>query len=241
MEQTSQDMQRYYDKYWSEHKASLNAHEIIRLGEILKAITLFSEKFNRPLRICDMGSGRGWLSNELTRFGSVVAVDLSEAGVALARQRWPSIDFRCADITQWRPDEAFDLVVSSEVLEHVPDQAKFAATLQYLLREGGHVVLTTPNRRQQKTWDRASNGRQAVEQWLTPGELRRLLAAFKPIAHWTFIFDFSYVGLARIASAPKLLSGLQRLGLKNLYDGIRHGLNIGLYQIFVGRYVPQKP
>lgn len=227
----------YYDAYWTGHKQTLNFHEIIRLSEILRAIAKVIETTgNKPLRICDLGCGRGWLANELTKFGSVVAVDLSATGVALANKRWPHIDFRVADITNWRPDERFDLVVSSEVLEHVPDQAGFARTVQHLLRGGGHLVLTTPNRNVKNAWDRGNQGQQLVEKWLTPRELRRLLADAAGILHKTFLFDFGYTGLLRVTSAPKLLRLLDGTGTRPFYDVIRNAMGMGLYQIFLGRY-----
>jgi SAM-dependent methyltransferase len=41
---------------------------------------------------------------------------------------------------------AFDVVLSYETLEHVPDPAAFVAELARVLRPGGTLVLTTPNR-----------------------------------------------------------------------------------------------
>lgn len=166
----------------------------------------------------------------------MVTVDLSAAGVERAREQWPHIDFRIADITTWRPDERFDLVVSSEVLEHIPDQFGFANTVRHLLRDGGFLVLTTPNRNAQRAWDRGNNVQQLVEKWLTPGELRGLLTDAISLSHKTFLFDFGYTGLLRLTSAPKLLRLLNAIGMSPLYDVIRNAMGMGRYQIFLGRY-----
>lgn len=231
------DSQRdYYDNYWKSHPVNLNPDEVIRLARILEAIGRLMPMFpDRKLRICDLGCGRGWLSAELAKFGAVTAVDQSQAGVDAAAQRWPEVRFLVADILTWRPEESFDLVVSSEVIEHVPDHQEFADTVHHLLRDGGFLVLTTPNGNVQAAWDEGGQGRQIIENWLTPAGLRRLFARFEVLNHKVFILDFSYNRIFRVTSAPKLLALLKKLRLIGFYDFMREQLGLGLYQIYVGR------
>lgn len=42
-------------------------------------------------------------------------------------------------------ESRFDLVVSSELIEHVPSPRAFLAQVRRLLRPGGHLVVSTPN------------------------------------------------------------------------------------------------
>lgn len=231
------DQQRYYNDYWNDHDYRLNGHEIIRLSKILQGIACVIEEITdkTQLKICDLGCGRGWLSNELSKFGSVVGVDLSETGIATAKDRWPNVDFRVADITQWRPDECFDMVISSEVVEHVPDQLGFANTIRYLLRDGGFLILTTPNGKVKKAWDKGEHGAQLVEQWLSPKELRSLFFDMTLIMHRTFMYDFAYHDIFRFTSAPKLLRLVNWLRIMPFYNAARNVMDMGLYQIMVGR------
>jgi SAM-dependent methyltransferase len=41
------------------------------------------------------------------------------------------------------PDAAYDIVLSSQVLEHVPDPARYLAEAFRILKPGGHLILTT--------------------------------------------------------------------------------------------------
>ena len=226
----------YYDEYWRTHELRLNANEILRLAEILISIAEILPHFEgRSLRICDLGCGRGWLSAELLKFGEVTGVDLSPAAVSAAQTRWPQVRFCAADILNWRPDDCFDIVVSSEVIEHVTDQRHFADTVHHLLRNGGYLVLTTPNGLAKEAWDAGDQGQQVIENWLRPRQLRRLFSTFDVLAHRVFVLDFAYVGLFRLTSAPKLLAVLRVARLIRLYNFFRGLLDMGLYQIFVGR------
>lgn len=232
----------YYDEYWRTHELGLIPDEVTRLAEILHAIALIlPELKGKQIRICDLGCGRGWLSAELAKFGSVTGVDLSPGAVAAASERWPHVRFQSADIMSWRPEEHFDLVVSSEVIEHVPDHGKFADTVRHLLRQGGFLVLTTPNGRVKAEWDAGDQGQQMIENWLTPGSLRQLFSSFEVLMHKMFILDFSYVGIFRVTSAPKLLRLLRTLKLIKIYDLVRESLGLGLYQIFVARLPKNRP
>jgi len=62
--------------------------------------------------------------------------------------------------------ESFDRVVCSEVVEHVPAWRDVVAEAARVLRRGGLLVLTTPNRRGIYGLDRATLGR--IESWLRP-------------------------------------------------------------------------
>jgi 2-polyprenyl-3-methyl-5-hydroxy-6-metoxy-1,4-benzoquinol methylase len=231
---TYREQSRYYDKYWTEHALQLNQAELLRLAQIIAAFAHIPRAGS--ISICDLGCGTGWLSAELAKFGKTTGIDLSPEGIVLARKRWPGIEFQAANILKWRPESRFDVMVSSEVLEHVEDKRAFAATIEAAVKPGGHLILTTPNRKLQSVWDRADAGSQFLELWVSPKELRQLFQpTFEVIYHQTFMFDYLYTGLYRWTSAPKLLSLLGRVGAMPIYDGFRTALHLGLYQIYVAR------
>lgn len=135
----------------------------------------------RP-RILDLGCGRGWLTRllaETVREADVLGVDPLAASVEAARREHPGLPFRQGtgvDLLASGHAQAFDLVVSSEVIEHVahPDQPAFLRQAFELLRPGGRLLLTTPRGELWQRW-RIGGGRpQPVEAWLTEGDLARL-------------------------------------------------------------------
>ncbi|HYT90480.1 MAG TPA: class I SAM-dependent methyltransferase [Gemmataceae bacterium] len=231
------EQERFYDRYWAERPTALNPAEVERLGEIYAAVALALRHSGRKsFSICDFGCGTGWLSAELSKFGRVKGVELSPEGAAIARQRYPQASFEAANILTWRPAERFDLVVSSEVIEHIEDKAAFIVTVDAILKPGGYLILTTPNQRVRRWWDATNSGEQILEYWMTPSELRRLLPrGYAILHHRTFLFDYFYAGIFRVLSAPKLLGSLRAIGLLPLYDGLRDAAKLGLYQILVAR------
>ena len=78
---------------------------------------------------------------------SAAGIDVDEEAIRQARSRFPSIDFQPAPLERIpHPDEAFDVVVCLDVLEHVTDERLAVTELFRVLRPGGTLILTTPNR-----------------------------------------------------------------------------------------------
>ena len=96
--------------------------------------------------VLELGCGTGQILRSLRpRFG--VGVDISPAMVALAaRDSAPGLEFHQADIMDFMPDRAFDVVICCDVVEHLPDYR----TLLERLRDypgSPRIVLTWPNPR----------------------------------------------------------------------------------------------
>lgn len=107
----------------------------------------------RGVRLLDVGCGGGYLAEALARAGaSVAGVDLSSSTIEAARRHAAaaglSIDYRAADATALPfADGAFDVVVSSDFLEHVSDRLDTVIAEQVrVLRAGGVLAFETVNR-----------------------------------------------------------------------------------------------
>lgn len=102
-------------------------------------------------RALDVGCGTGRVTFALAERGwDVTGVDIEprviEIASRLARSRTDPPRFHVADLgdVEAVEQDGYDLVVCSEVLEHVVDDAALAATLYRALRPGGRVIVTVP-------------------------------------------------------------------------------------------------
>jgi SAM-dependent methyltransferase len=104
----------------------------------------------REQLVLDVGCGSGMHGDALARaYGHrVVGVDCSESSIAKARARLWRADI--GDVT--RPGEypfarelKFDLIVFSDILEHLYSPDRILAEHLSLLQPGGHVVVSIPN------------------------------------------------------------------------------------------------
>lgn len=100
-------------------------------------------------RALDVGCGPGFLCADLAagvgETGAVLGVDQSDAMLELARARceqWPHASFESADAASLpTDDEAFDVAISTQVLEYVADVDRALAEIVRSLRPGGRCVL----------------------------------------------------------------------------------------------------
>ncbi|MCK6533026.1 MAG: methyltransferase domain-containing protein [Polyangiaceae bacterium] len=101
------------------------------------------------LHVLDVGCGTGnLLAAPLARMGyQVTGIDVHEESIRYAREQHrdiPTLTFDHRSIEDY-PAESFDVVICSEVLEHVNDPKAFVCELKRLLRQGGTLVVTVPN------------------------------------------------------------------------------------------------
>lgn len=118
----------------------LPAHEYI----IPPIITLLPRG---PGTVLDVGCGNGFLTSKLATQGfEVIGLDESEDGVALARASYPNIRFEvCSAYTDFRKlFGEVDIVVASEVIEHLYQPQRFLENAFHVLKPGGAIILTTP-------------------------------------------------------------------------------------------------
>lgn len=104
-------------------------------------------------RYLDAGCGSGVLSDRLAETGAtVVGVDGNAAAIEFARATFTraNLEFRSGLVDELGlADASFDGIVFLEVIEHVTaaQAADVLATFHRLLRPGGRLVVSTPNRR----------------------------------------------------------------------------------------------
>jgi 2-polyprenyl-3-methyl-5-hydroxy-6-metoxy-1,4-benzoquinol methylase len=126
------DMCEQEDVYWA-------------IRESIRGIAVGRDK---PLRILEVGSGFGYLTYALRRAGyDCTGIDISQEAVSMAVRDFGDF-YRVADLMALTvaPGEAFDIVVATELIEHIPNPTAILEKAASLLNEGGALLVTTPNR-----------------------------------------------------------------------------------------------
>ncbi|MCG3197503.1 MAG: putative S-adenosylmethionine-dependent methyltransferase [bacterium] len=139
------EKQRFYDRFAGEFDAKMNRYDLEKRVRVVYDRLLPEDLSGK--RLLDAGSGTGWFSLRASERGAkVTSIDV---GLNLLREvgRKCSTDKSVADICNLPfPDCSFDVVVSSEVIEHVPEPKRAVSELARVLKPGGLLALTTPNR-----------------------------------------------------------------------------------------------
>jgi O-antigen biosynthesis protein len=106
----------------------------------------------KGLRVLDVACGSGYGSHHLATAGgahAVEGVDISQDVVDHARATYkaPALSFRHGSILDLPfADASFDAVTCFETIEHVDDDRGALAQLRRVLRPGGVLWISTPNR-----------------------------------------------------------------------------------------------
>lgn len=234
------DYLRIADRHYSHDQLEMpryttpypNAEEAARAGAVIGYVARVVERFtldgDRP-RILDVGCGRGWLTNLLSVFGTTEGIDPATGAVAMARRYFPAITFHqgtTADLLARGEFQPFDIVVSSEVIEHVPTSYKkaFLGDIRVALKHRGFCIVTTPRGEIFDSFRRATTWTlQPVEDWLTEKQLWDLasVCGFRVLDRTRT--RFQRLGfISRIALSSKLRKLLDAIGLPSLRAGIEH-------------------
>ena len=111
---------------------------------------LFAMQFCHGKQVLDIASGEGYGSSLLGQVAaSVKGVDLSREAVEFAGATYatPRVSFVEGDVRSIPLEDAsFDVVVSFETVEHVTEHEQFLTEIKRVLRPGGLLVISSPNR-----------------------------------------------------------------------------------------------
>jgi len=140
------DKRFFYEAIADEFDAMMNRYDLD------KRLRLVFDDFlgNLDLRgmiVLDAGCGTGWFSQRAVERGaSAVSLDV---GVRLLQRVAEKCDSRrvAGDLLSLPfPSGSFDVVICSEVIEHTLDPRRAVVELGRVLRFGGLMALTVPNR-----------------------------------------------------------------------------------------------
>lgn len=96
------------------------------------------------LKILDWGCGPGGNFQFLEKYGKVLGVDSSDEAIRFSNDKGITNIVKAGDLSDFKSDEKFDLVVGFDVLEHIQEDEKFLSDLYNHLASKGHVLVTVP-------------------------------------------------------------------------------------------------
>lgn len=182
----------------------------------------FASRFIEDKTILDIACGTGYGTNIMVNNGKpkfIVGADKSEEAIIYALNRYvgKNTDFKKieAPILDLQ-NEYFDCIVSFETLEHITDQKKMIMEFYRVLKKGGFLILSTPNKKV-TAWNNPFHVKE-----LTWQELEEML---KPYFH-----SFQWFGQKTIEHFPSWAAKLHiRRFLKIYRQYINYSKPIPLY------------
>ena len=142
----------------------------------------FVERIRRGERVLDIGCGKGEMAYDIaTRAGAwVTGIDFNPEHLTFARSRFkhPHLAFVEGDALVYVPTEPFDVVVLSNVLEHIKERVAFLRRVQELVHPGRWLIRVPMINRH----------------WLVPLRKELGLAYFSDSTHHTEYSQQSFEG-----------------------------------------------
>ena len=99
-------------------------------------------------RILEIGSGKGRLLSHLLQRGyDIRGVEADRSSIAASRELYGDLPLNAVDtVALPEPDGSLDIVLSFDVLEHIPDTDSHLREVRRVLKPGGWYLLQTPNK-----------------------------------------------------------------------------------------------
>jgi 2-polyprenyl-3-methyl-5-hydroxy-6-metoxy-1,4-benzoquinol methylase len=139
-------------------KESLEHYEAVRKYELDIVLSMLPPVGS----VLEIGAGAGWQAKILSDKGyTVSAIDIETSNLAENRI-WPITNYDGKHIPF--PDNSFDIIFSSNVLEHIPHVKEFQSEIQRVLKKDGYVIHLMPS----ATWRFFTNITVLLKHWQLP-------------------------------------------------------------------------
>lgn len=140
------EQDKHYDtQYFANQVSKSDAKAAWQYGRLLRYAKVTAAEYPRFL---DAGCGAGPALNFLQKQGfTVTGSDLVLYPLEEARKRAPHALLVNADLRDGLPfaDNSFDVIMASEVIEHLADAEAFLGECKRVLSAKGCLIMTTPN------------------------------------------------------------------------------------------------
>ncbi len=126
---------------------------LLRSWHIHKELRQWMKGKGNDIKILDAGAGFGqytyWMSSQNSNW-NIFSVDVKEEQVADCNNFFRQINrsnvkFSVEDLTLYRNENAYDLVVCVDVMEHILEDEKVFRNYVASLKQGGMLIISTPS------------------------------------------------------------------------------------------------
>lgn len=138
---TNKELEDYYSIYAYEKEKEIPEPTRLSFENLLNSF----EKYRQNNRILDVGCGEGWiLELAMKRRWQAYGTEFSSKAIEICEKKGIKM---YAGVLQPEniKEKDFDIVVSSETIEHINNPREELANIYQLLRQGGLLYITTPN------------------------------------------------------------------------------------------------
>ena len=148
------------DEWWDINGKFQSLHKFtdIRIRYINRVVSKYKKidkiySLNK-LKCLDIGCGGGLLSERISRLGaSVTGIDVTKRSIEIAKTHalnsGLNINYINTDILSFIKNNSpkqFDLIIASEVIEHLDNRILFFKEISKLLKNKGILIITTINK-----------------------------------------------------------------------------------------------
>jgi len=126
---------------------------LLRSWHVHRELKKWRKSAPEKAHILDAGSGFGQYSYYMSGLSPkycILSVDVKEDQVCECNRFFQAIKrenvlFKIGDLTQFRKEEKFDLILCVDVMEHIEEDVKVFENYYASLKEGGQVIISTPS------------------------------------------------------------------------------------------------
>lgn len=126
---------------------------LLRAWHIKREIRLWARTKQGPVNVLDAGSGFGqyvYYMGRKHRKWNILGVDVKMEQIEDCAQffkkiKFDHVRFDYADLTTFRKENTYDLVLSVDVMEHILEDVKVFENLYHSMKTGGMLLISTPS------------------------------------------------------------------------------------------------
>lgn len=100
----------------------------------------------KRLKILEVGCGYGYLTYSILRMGhDIIGIDIAKNAIEFARSNFGD-NYYLKSIHDITAENKFDVIIATELIEHLQTPVEFIRTCLKLLNDDGKIIITTPNK-----------------------------------------------------------------------------------------------